>query len=69
MDSNLHFTDIADALKSIDHACNEGAYRGWNTIRQVLALRDKLQAFVDAAQVEIEAQQKAKEMEVVDSND
>lgn len=46
---NLNVTDISDAVKVIDHAAEQGAYRGWTNIRQILALRDRLDAFVVAA--------------------
>lgn len=44
----LNVTDIADAVKIIDYATEQGAYRGWNNIRQILAVRDRLDAFVAA---------------------
>lgn len=46
----LNFNDIADAVKVIDYCAKKGLLSGWDEIRPVLALRDKLQAFVDAAQ-------------------
>jgi hypothetical protein len=46
---NLNVTDIQDVVTCLDHAADQGAYRSWDTIRQVLALRDKLHAFVTAA--------------------
>jgi hypothetical protein len=50
-EASLNVTDVADALVAIDHAAEQGAYRGWHNIRQVIALRDKLEAFVEAANV------------------
>jgi hypothetical protein len=47
--ANLNITDIADAVKVIDHAADQGAFRGWSNIRQILALRDRLDGFVSAA--------------------
>ena len=52
-ESVLNVTDIADAVKVIDHACEQGAYRGWHNIRQVLALRDRLEAFTIAATAQV----------------
>ena len=49
MPESLNVTDIADAVKVIDYACEQGAYKGWHNIRQVLALRDRLEAFTTAA--------------------
>jgi hypothetical protein len=46
---NLNVTDISDAVKVIDHACDQGAFRGWENIRQILALRDRLDMFSTAA--------------------
>lgn len=46
---NLNISDIADAVKVIDHAADQAAFRGWANIRQVLALRDRLELFVEAA--------------------
>lgn len=46
---NLNVTDIADAVRIIDYAAEQGAYRGWHNIRQIMILRDKLDAFVTAA--------------------
>lgn len=50
---SLNVTNIADAVKTIDHACENGAFRGWHDIRQVLALRDRLEAFVNAATAQV----------------
>lgn len=46
---NLSITDIADAVKVIDYASEQGAFRGWTNIRQILMLRDRLDTFVTAA--------------------
>jgi hypothetical protein len=46
---NLNVTDISDAVKVIDHAAEQGAFKGWTNIRQILGLRDRLDAFVTAA--------------------
>jgi hypothetical protein len=51
---NLNFNDIADAIKIIDHAAQEGAFKGWDNIRPILSVRDKLQAFVESAQAAIQ---------------
>ena len=50
-ETSLNVTDIADAMLAIDHAAEQGAYKGWHNIRQVIALRDKLEAFVTTAGV------------------
>jgi hypothetical protein len=46
---NLNISDISDAVKVIDHAADQGAFRGWSNIRQVIGLRDRLEAFITAA--------------------
>jgi hypothetical protein len=50
---SLNVTDIADAVKVIDYAAEQGAYKGWQNIRQVLALRDRLDAFTVAATAQV----------------
>ena len=50
---SLNVTDIADAVKIIDYAAEQGAYRGWDNIRQILAVRDRLDAFVTAANTQV----------------
>ena len=49
----LNVTDIADAVKIIDFAAEQGAFKGWNNIRQILAIRDRLDAFTIAANAEV----------------
>lgn len=49
MNINLNINDIADAVTFIDHAADQGAYKGWAMIRHVLAIRDRLAMFVSAA--------------------
>ena len=39
-------SDVADAVKIIDYAADQGAFRGWTNIRQILAVRDRLEAFI-----------------------
>ena len=46
---NLALQDIENALKIIDFACEQGAFKGWNTINQVQSVRRKLSAFVEYA--------------------
>lgn len=43
---SLGLVDIQNALKVIDFACDQGAFKGWSTIEQVQAVRTKLAAFV-----------------------
>lgn len=46
---NLNITDIADAVKIIDYAAEQGAFKGWGNIRQILIVRDRLEMFTTAA--------------------
>lgn len=50
---SLNVTDIADAVKVIDYAAEQGAFRGWDNIRQILVVRDRLNAFVTAASAQV----------------
>lgn len=50
---NITVDNIADAVKIIDLAANEGVFKGWDVIRQVLMVRDLLDAFVTAANRQI----------------
>lgn len=45
----LSFQDIQNALQVIDFACEQGAFKGWKTIEQVLSVRNRLDSFVTAA--------------------
>jgi hypothetical protein len=53
---NLNISDISDAITVIDHAADQGAFRGWTNIRQIIALRDRLEVFVSAAATATENQ-------------
>lgn len=46
--ATLAIADIENAVKVIDHACNEGAFKGWNLIGEVHVIRSRLAAFVEA---------------------
>jgi hypothetical protein len=46
----LGLQDIENTLKIIDFAAEQGAFKGWNTIQQVLAVRGKIAAFLTYAQ-------------------
>lgn len=43
---SLGLVDIQNALKVIDYACDQGAFKGWSTIEQVQLVRTKIAAFV-----------------------
>lgn len=46
----INITDLENVVKIIDHAADQGAFKGWAVVEQVLAVRNKIQAFVAAAQ-------------------
>ena len=46
--ANLSVTDIQNAIRVIDFASDQGAFRGWQTIEQVLLVRNRLNDFVKA---------------------
>lgn len=43
---SLDIADITSALREIDLAAEMAVYRGWQNIRQILALRDHLETFI-----------------------
>lgn len=47
---SLGMVDIQNALKIIDFACEQGAFKGWNTITQVQSVRNKLATFLAIAE-------------------
>jgi hypothetical protein len=51
--------DLQNAVKIIDHAADQGAFKGWQVIEQVIAVRNKLNAFVTAALAAQQAEQDA----------
>lgn len=57
-DLNLNIDDISDAVKIIDYASEQGAFKGWDNIRQILMVRDKLFNFVVSANATKEIKEK-----------
>lgn len=49
-DIGLNVTHIGDAVKVFDFFAENSQFKGWNNIRQILALRDRFDAFVQAAE-------------------
>jgi hypothetical protein len=52
---NLTINNIADAVKVMDFIADNSCFKGWNNIRQILALRDQMDAFVTAAEKKSES--------------
>lgn len=45
----IGLADLQNAVKVIDYAAEQGAFKGWAVIEQVIAVRNKLNSFVLAA--------------------
>jgi hypothetical protein len=58
--ATIGVVDLQNAVKIIDHAAEQGAFKGWQVIEQVIAVRNKLNAFVTAAVAAQEAEAAAK---------
>jgi hypothetical protein len=43
---SIGLADLQNAVKIIDYAAEQGAFKGWTVIEQVIAVRNKLNAFV-----------------------
>lgn len=46
---SISVADLRNAVEIIDHACLQGAFKGWQVIEQVMAVRNKIAAFVVAS--------------------
>lgn len=44
----LSIADIQNAIRVIDYAAEQGAFKGWNTIEQVLVVRNRMNEFLKA---------------------
>jgi hypothetical protein len=47
-DPVLSVADIQNAIRVIDYAAEQGAFKGWGTIEQVLAVRNRMNEFLKA---------------------
>ncbi len=45
----ISVADLRNAVEIIDHACLQGAFKGWSVIEQVMTVRNKIAAFVVAS--------------------
>ena len=52
----LTLADVKNAVNVIDHAANQGAFKGWDVIAQVMQVRQRLAAFVEAASPAVEGE-------------
>lgn len=53
-EASLNVADIRQAVQIIDVAADHGIFKGWDLIRQVLLVRDRLDAFATAVTAQIE---------------
>jgi len=53
-EATLNVTDIKDAVQIIDAAAEHGIFKGWDTIRRVLMVRDRLDAFATAVATHVD---------------
>jgi hypothetical protein len=44
----LQVQDLQNLLQIVDYAADQGAFKGWTTISQVFAVRQKLHAFLQS---------------------
>lgn len=54
--ATISILDLANVVKIIDYAADQGAFKGWTVIEQVAGVRQKINAFVEAAQAAQEAE-------------
>lgn len=59
---NLNLNDLKNILIIIDHAADNGAFKGWTNIRKVLELRDKLEKFINSVDEKIKDSEKNQQM-------
>lgn len=57
----LQVVDIENAVRAIDYAAEQGAFKGWAAINEVLNIRNKLVLFLRTAQAEFAQQEAAVE--------
>lgn len=50
----LNIADIQNAIRIIDYAADQGAFKGWNTIEQVLIVRNRMNEFLKATQPSVD---------------
>ena len=55
--ATISILDLANVVKIIDYAADQGAFKGWTVIEQVAGVRQKINAFVEAAQAAQAAQE------------
>lgn len=59
----LTLADVKNAVNVIDYAANQGTFKGWDVIAQVMQVRQRLAAFVEAASPAVEGEPAAEATE------
>lgn len=49
----LSVGDIENAVKVIDFACEQGAFKGWQVVGEVMGIRNRLVTFLRSVQVPV----------------
>ncbi len=57
---SIELADLQNAVKIIDYACEQGAFKGWQVIEQVISVREKIATFLKAATPPAPAEDPAK---------
>ncbi|NJO62885.1 MAG: hypothetical protein HC836_33090 [Richelia sp. RM2_1_2] len=52
----LTLADIKNAVNVIDYAANQGSFKGWEVIAQVMQVRQRLASFIEAATPKVEGE-------------
>ena len=52
----LTLADVKNAVNIIDYAAQQGSFKGWDVIAQVMQVRQRLAAFVEAASPAVEGE-------------
>lgn len=47
---SLNLNDLKNAVNVMDYAASQGAFKGWETIKQVMEIRDKFAMFLQSAE-------------------
>lgn len=59
-------SELKNAVQIIDHAAEQGAFKGWNVINQVLGCRSRLVAYIELFQAALNPQDTIETVQAVD---
>ena len=60
---------MENVIRVIDHAADQGAFKGWDTIQQVLGVRAQVEALVNAFEGVLSEQASAEATETAEATD